>query len=250
MPWEGSRVQIPPGEVLKLKSAPGTAWIISVDGEVRGEYDENGNRAQHLLVMKGNAQSFARAMEVHNPPSSSATAATEAGQSEEAGEADAVIQEVMQSGFDYQKLVEIKDVLVRQGRNITVDAMWDVLEKDAEHHGRTLPVRKDKENTSVSGTASAGVDIHVGASSSRGVHFDEGVELMQTSSTEAQADEGPGDLALSPSDPVNEEELIGQDIVKIEQVCQVVGVDRQTAIGYLKVAHGNVETAIGLHFGM
>ena len=181
--------------------------------------------------MKGNVQSFAHAMHRHNPPSHQSTrATTEADDSNEA-DVEAVIRDVMQSGFDYQKLIEIKDALVRQERKITVDAMWDVLQKDYEHHGRTLPVRKRSRNTETKPVD--GCNLPAKPTS---VRFDEGYELMATSSTEADVgDIAHGNsLSLQMSFPAHD----------IETVCEFASVDRDTAVRFLQKSQGNPAAAI------
>ena len=144
----------------------------------------------------------------------------------------------MQSGFDYQKLAEVKQALVRQGRSITADTMWDVLEKDAKLHGRTLPARKKpKSNPSgeISSVAPSGV-----------VRFDDQpVELTQTSSTEAQTGDAATDMTLSPANM----ELTAEDIQKVQMLREIIGADEETARQLLIAAHGDVEMAIANKYG-
>jgi hypothetical protein len=96
--------------------------------------------------MKGDAQSFAAAMERHKPtapttapPNSAEPGADAAEQEDDIVEAAAQLS--MQHGFTFHKLLETKEVLRNQGAPITVDSMWEVLENDCTLHGRQMPPR-------------------------------------------------------------------------------------------------------------
>lgn len=224
-------------------------FVISVDGEVCGEYNENGERAQHMLVMKGNADSFLRANEVHNPTVHSPTGGGEVTEEE----AQAVISELLKfAETDWQKLQDIKLALASQGVRITEDTMWAALLKDCKLHKRPMPTRKPKpkdpgddaipvptENFAGSPLVTHDLGLRVqdpefGSTSGVANAADNGVGLAQTSSMEVQAD---GDSFLG--DAVAE--VSEGDVT---QLMDMMGMDADTARDCLRANNGNLNAVL------